>query len=228
MKIDDPFAVLGVTREAGTREIKKAFRRKARETHPDLHPNDPGAAERFQRVHAAYQQLKTPALRSKAEAKAASDAYAEAKTNWERERKTRPFKPETAPEAATDPEVSSFSQFVWELKLFAMAFAPNPIFVLFLGVCVGLFAWGTFVAETEGDVVKVRIVGKFERRPPIIFDASGDQFFVKTDRGVFPVVETWGPFHRDSRARYDAFRVGAAYSVRMVGSRGKRIVEIVK
>lgn len=50
----DPYTVLGVSRSATADDIKKAFRRLARTMHPDLHPDDTQAAERFKEINAAY------------------------------------------------------------------------------------------------------------------------------------------------------------------------------
>lgn len=56
----DPYAILGVAPGADPEEIKKAYRRKTKECHPDLHPDDPTAGERMAEVNAAYDMLQNP------------------------------------------------------------------------------------------------------------------------------------------------------------------------
>ena len=56
----DPYAVLGVDRNASDEEIKQAYRRLAIKYHPDLNPGDKVAAEKMQEVNAAYEQIKNP------------------------------------------------------------------------------------------------------------------------------------------------------------------------
>ena len=58
----DYYGVLGLTRGASDADIKKAYRRLARDLHPDVNP-DPGAKERFQEVSRAYQALTDPEKR---------------------------------------------------------------------------------------------------------------------------------------------------------------------
>jgi len=53
----DYYAVLGVSRNASQEEIKKAYRRLARQYHPDLNRGDQGAAERFKEINEAYEVL---------------------------------------------------------------------------------------------------------------------------------------------------------------------------
>jgi molecular chaperone DnaJ len=58
----DYYAVLGVRRDAGPDEIKKAYRRLARELHPDVNP-DPETQERFKEITQAYEVLSDPEKR---------------------------------------------------------------------------------------------------------------------------------------------------------------------
>ena len=53
----DYYEVLGVDRGAGDADIKKAFRKLARELHPDINKHDPAAEEKFKEVAEAYEVL---------------------------------------------------------------------------------------------------------------------------------------------------------------------------
>ena len=65
----DPYEVLGVARDADDGDVKKAFRRLARELHPDVNRHDPEAEEKFKEAAEAYEIL------SDAERRATYDRY---------------------------------------------------------------------------------------------------------------------------------------------------------
>ncbi|MBD2110801.1 MULTISPECIES: DnaJ domain-containing protein [Cyanophyceae] len=59
----DFYAVLKVNRQASLLTIKQAYRKLARQLHPDLNPNDAAAAEQFKALNEAYEVLSDPANR---------------------------------------------------------------------------------------------------------------------------------------------------------------------
>lgn len=90
MRYKDYYEILGIGRDAGAEDIKRAYRRLARKCHPDV-SKEPGAEEKFKEVSEAYETLKDP------EKRAAYDRLGTYRTgqdfqpppDWEQEFRTR-------------------------------------------------------------------------------------------------------------------------------------------
>jgi curved DNA-binding protein CbpA len=82
----DLYADLGVTPHASAAEIRAAYRRLARQSHPDLHGCDPEATQRMARINVAARVLADPALRAAYDSarrqSAGATTQAAAPTQW--------------------------------------------------------------------------------------------------------------------------------------------------
>ena len=63
MDFKDYYSTLGVAKTATEKEIKQAFRKLARKTHPDVNPGDKSAESRFKEINEAYEVLGDPTKR---------------------------------------------------------------------------------------------------------------------------------------------------------------------
>jgi DnaJ-class molecular chaperone len=62
---DDPYGTLGIARDATDKQIRSAFLKLAKTSHPDLNPGDPKAEERFKTINAAHDLLSDPERRAR-------------------------------------------------------------------------------------------------------------------------------------------------------------------
>jgi len=82
----DYYSILGVNRDASEREIKQAYRRLARQYHPDVNPGDRSAEAKFKEINEAYEVLSNKEKRQKYDQFGDQWQYAEqfAKAGWQR------------------------------------------------------------------------------------------------------------------------------------------------
>src|SRR5260370_26251637 len=97
----DYYEILGVPREASAEDIKKAFRKLARQYHPDVAKVKKGAEEKFKEINEAYEVLGDPENRRK---------YDELGANWREEAEMRrsPGWPGGGPRGAGGPASVDF------------------------------------------------------------------------------------------------------------------------
>src|SRR5512145_2714632 len=90
---DDPYTVLGVPRSATEADIRRAYRKLAKELHPDLNPsNRASAEERFKKVSAAYGVIGDPEKRRQYD-RGEIDAGGEPRRGFRRPPGAGPFDP---------------------------------------------------------------------------------------------------------------------------------------
>jgi len=65
MAFIDYYKILGVDRNIPQKDVRAAYRKRAKQFHPDLHPNDPKAKAKFQALNEAYDVLSDPEKRQK-------------------------------------------------------------------------------------------------------------------------------------------------------------------
>jgi DnaJ-class molecular chaperone len=64
MSSQDPYSVLGIDKNASQEEVRRAYRVKSLQHHPDRNPNNPNATAEFQKISQAYEQIDTPEKRA--------------------------------------------------------------------------------------------------------------------------------------------------------------------
>ena len=65
MAFVDYYKILGVSKDIPQKDVKKAYLKRAKQFHPDLHPDDPKAKAKFQALTEAYEVIGDPEKRAK-------------------------------------------------------------------------------------------------------------------------------------------------------------------
>lgn len=65
MAFIDYYKILGVSKDIPQKDVREAYRKRAKQFHPDLHPNDPKAKAKFQALNEAYDVISDPEKRAK-------------------------------------------------------------------------------------------------------------------------------------------------------------------
>lgn len=65
MAFIDYYKILGVSKDIPQKDVKKAYLKRAKQFHPDLHPDDPKAKAKFQALNEAYEVINDPEKRKK-------------------------------------------------------------------------------------------------------------------------------------------------------------------
>jgi curved DNA-binding protein CbpA len=148
------YVTLELMQDAGDREIVYAYRHLARRLHPDLHPEDPDAAERFRVVQEAYDVLRDPAARSRHDADLARVGVVPpggvpAPRSSQRTRPGPAPRPRTARSAAPTPRIAPRPRLRrpwWEPPVYGIvAFAAASL------VAIAAAGWRTY-EHVGGDI----------------------------------------------------------------------------
>ena len=119
------YLALGVSQNASAKEIKAAFRRLARQYHPDLNPNDPVSAEKFKQISQAYDVLSDPGKRRRYDRRIPMQQPQATSQSG-----TKPTSPQTAQEYYDRGTIRAQNKEYYEaIQDYTQAISINPKFV---------------------------------------------------------------------------------------------------
>lgn len=199
---EDLYSLLGVSREATDAEIKKAFRQRVLELHPDRNPDNPDAELRFKQIVEAYQVLSDKVKRAEYNGvfkNLVEDALVASATAIRREKQAR---------AAEAVEVETYASRRTDRRgrLVYRAFETNEvrqddaIVGMMLGFLVALVCdryfglrpsetpWWFFYPAGIACIVCVPILFRLGRAVALLFDSGGDSIVAAVLTWTLPVL----------------------------------------
>ena len=129
MEYKDYYKVLGVDKNATPEQIKKAYRKLARQHHPDVNPNDKGAEQKFKELNEANEVLSDPEKRKK---------YDQFGADWQRYQQ----QPGGGAAAAASPAAASTGASTPRAEAAATRFGEGEDFSDFFGSLFGSMGGG--------------------------------------------------------------------------------------
>nr|QCY50099.1 DNAJC10 [Apostichopus japonicus] len=161
---EDFYELLGIERDATTKDIRRAFKKIALSEHPDKNPDDPKAHEKFVKINRAYEVLKDDDLRKKYDRFGEEGLKEDGQGQWNRYESWQFYKtefglydedPEVVTLSKTDFEQSVFGEDIWLVNFYSPRchhchdLAPT---------------WREFAKEMEG-VIRIGAVNCWDDRP---------------------------------------------------------------
>ncbi|MCX7637744.1 MAG: J domain-containing protein [Cyclobacteriaceae bacterium] len=137
------YEILGIPQSADSSEIRAAYKKLAFQFHPDLHPNDPQAEERFKQINEAYHTLSDPVKKSRYDARL--NAYTVVTESSYDEQAWRAYRHRQYMRWKAAQE----SRYKFDRNYFKIQGLAFLVFLIIAGFCYGLIHTITYFQEKQ-------------------------------------------------------------------------------